>query len=315
MKQNRLMIPIIILAFTFHPNLSWSDHRGCKSYCSINAKTLWFYEAQFIYVERFSRGWGFLKSDPTVCFLIYGYSGFVWNYPGPGKDQIKYSEEILIRTQGYVNALEKWAYWQPLDFHPPDWPGQTTIRERIKQLTGIHFANRKDLKKWYQDNEHYLIWSEEKSLLVVEEELKKKGEKAHDFPKRQLQSEEFWKAYVLGFGDEWKTDKYINGEILDRHTGFYDYKASLSVLKDFKAKKKAYQKLVSVCVGVMKRFKNLDDAMKDQFQFLSCKRVLRRISGRKFKDPQQWVHWYEESNKFGFTLSEDKKYIVIKKSK
>ena len=316
MKNFHLELAILVMTIVVPAQTAWGYPDGCQSMGMISRKQLWFYEAQLQPIKQNPSGTqGSFENNPELCFLIFGTGGGL-----SSNKQSQYPLDILTRTYGYMNALEKWSYWKPLGLHPQDWPGSTTIGERIMQLTGLRFNKRNELKNWYLENEPYLIWSEDKNLLIVEEEMKEKGISANDYKPFEIKAEVFWLEHARSLVSEWKTDKYIRGELYpNRYSGMQDFKAPLSVLNDFKTKEEVYQRLIIAQIGHLREFKSIEETKKwnpaKGPHYLYITWVLRKVTGQNFQSPQEWVAWHNKYKSSGFVFSEDKKYLVPKKNK
>lgn len=282
---------------------------------------LWFWEAQHLYVDQEpikgvgSGGVGRLRDQPNFCVSITLFTGItksLFKVREQLKD-LRFDPKVYPRTFGYMSAIEKWVTWKPLDYHPPDWPNNQTIRDRIEMLTGIRFANRASLKKWYLDNEHFLIWSPEKQLLIVDVKGKKKGLPAHQFVIAKSDAHSFWLHFVTAVGEFWEWEGHLRHEYFAIEMPVYIVEAPVSVLKAYKAKEGAFLKQLKVYVDICRKFPSIPNELHwGFFAYIRSRTVLKKITDLNFEKPHEWVKWYEASLKKGaFVLNKEGRYLVI----
>lgn len=286
-----------------------SERVNCAKIRMISDKKVWFKEAHFEFIDSSDpMKFPFLRADPSFCYQIISFKTFGLRNLRL-KDPVGYKAKI--RTLGYLDAIEKWIYWKPLDHHPPGWPDGKTIRQRLKDLTNINFPDRKALKKWFEENKYYLYWSfvAEEPLIVVQ---KAKEEKAHLHYLTFVigGSEAYWNLRLSGhMDDEWRTDQHIRSESYGNYEdGFLDVAFPFSVLEDAQAKEKSYRKFLEKIIGKLKT--HLSEGSFG-FRVTNIER-LQFVTGQKFERYEDWVKWYEQ-NKDRLVMSENGQLLIVGK--
>ena len=141
-------------------------------------------------LEGFSEGR--FQDTPDVCFRTV-----------VGEDS------LLKKTRGYKIAIEKWMRLHTLAFRPKNWKTGMNTRKRIHELTDQSFQNKVELKRWWEENEKFLTWSESSKKLIVN--LKAKAKKS---PVSEIQRDKFeadWYWYLKAkerFFDEWQDETW-----------------------------------------------------------------------------------------------------------
>ena len=293
--------------FTF--SQSWAVK--CEKVRMISTKRLWFKEAHFEYIDiEMRRGkptvFASLRKDPSFCYQVIGFNH------GYYKDntELPYPWKVNMKTRGYLDAIEKWIYWKPLDYTPKDWPQGKTIRQRIQKLTHISFKDRNELKQWFEENKYYVNWIEEKGYLVVDLEAKKARKKFHKFWTSKLKPVSYWTLTLRGFmDDQWQTDKAIRGEAHERESGFIDLEFPLTAPKDMAAKKEGYKIFLRHSIEGLKR----SLSSKEKFHYKSKVyfiETLNNATGLMFDTREEWIEWYEK-NKDNLVFSKDGKRMIV----
>jgi hypothetical protein len=153
----------------------------------------------------------------------------------------------LGKTHGYKIAIEKWMSLHTLAFRPKNWKTGTNIRKRVYELTGQLPQNKFELKRWWKENEKYLIWSENSKKLVVDLKAKIKKSPASENLRKEITADHYWylrsKEQLL---DEWQDEAWIYGQayIGDSHGSIFNAKIHVSASKDRKAKRNGFIALI-----------------------------------------------------------------------
>ena len=263
-------------------------------------------------IPGFGSGAGRLRHQPDFCLMVGLFTGITKSLfkLKEGLKELRFDPKVYPRTFGYMSAIEKWVTWKSLDYHPPDWPGQQTVRDRIEMLTGIRFDSRASLKKWYVENEHYLIWSPEKQLLIVDEEGKKKRLPAHEFVIAPATAYTYWSRYVTAVGEFWEWEGHLRNDYVAIEMPVYIIEVPVSVLKDYEAKEKAFLRQLRVHVDDFRKFSSIPDEELHWgfFTYISSLTAVRKITGLKIEEPKEWVEWYDK-NKNRLALDKNKKWL------
>ncbi len=155
---------------------------GCKLFKLISNECYWFFEAQHQVIGDMYKTFVRSAKEPLYCYQ------FKPRIIEKIKDEAAYNHdlkyEILVKTFGYLDAIEKWIYERNIDQLPEGWPNGKTVRMRIQELTGKLFNSHHDLRLWFKESERYLLWSNDKKQLVLNE---KRKQNKQPYPERQYE--------------------------------------------------------------------------------------------------------------------------------
>jgi hypothetical protein len=291
-----IYISLILFAIALVPVGCFGNELDCKRIINITPQSFWFNSAELNLMDPIinSKGYpeGRFKSTPEVCFRAM-----------LGEDA------LLKKTRGYKIAIEKWMSLHELAFRPENWKTEMNIRKRIFELTGQLFQNKAELKRWWKENEKYLIWSESSNKLVVDPKAKVKKRPVSENPREEIKEEYYW--YIKAkehFFDEWQDEAWIYGQafIEDAHSVIFNAKIHASAKKDRKAKKNGFTTLV----GEYAYYYN--DGGSPKLVAASIFYRLKKITGVDFKSMKKLKKWWNQ-NKDHLALSEDGERLIVRR--
>lgn len=260
------------------------------------------------------------KLKPEFCYQlgVINLKGFARQVSKSIEERLKQKSsetqltyEATVRTFGYLDSIEYWTHNKSLENHPEGWPKEMTIRDRLEQLTGNRFVIHDDLIKWWSANREYLFFSQQKGLLVIDQNRKLR---LQPFPQARFEDNKNLKGFLAVrntpvYSREWKTKDFIKYETIFPHKGFVAKKIDLELAQDREKIKIALIELVGSSISRMKdKMEKLKkDSLKNTMLWDFSR--LERFVTKRYDKPEDWIEWFEKS-KNKFSLSQDGSFLV-----
>ena len=288
-----LSAPISLLAAgmvcSSHP-----DGPPCREERQFSGSQYWFWEGYLgvtdvtdIDSERKGR----LSNDPAICFRV----------------PLTELDDHLARTRGYKESIVQWLERLPQE--AGEWGKDAQpARQKIRVLTGRDFSSLAEFQRWWEENNDYLLWSENAKQMVVDEQAKRTEvaiaplESVYD-----ITPERYWLFEGMG----WLGNITENGDHLMARAWSGDREISVRVMKaalaDRESKEKGYRSAVMDIIENRLMLTELgDESLK------SLLPRLRELTGENFADRQSWIDWWN-INKDSLVLSENGRHLVVRR--
>jgi len=276
---------------------SWAmemTSHGCQEERQFSGADYWFWEG-YLGISNVQKSDGELKgrlvSDPDICFRV----------------SVAETEAPLSRTRGYKEAILE--FLKRLSRASQTWNSDTqtlAIRHKIKVLTGQSFPSYTVLSQWWKENNDYLVWSEDKKHLLIDNKAKAEGSPIAPLnPTQQLASTTYW--FYEGMG--WLTEVSDEGSHLVGKAWTGEHEVKFRVLKakltDRLSKQEGYRQAVELIVNDRLLIPQLGE------ESLELIEHLQKMTEEKFRDKQLWIRWWN-TNRESLVLAEDGQRLVVK---
>jgi hypothetical protein len=274
----------------------WSCNVNCQEERRFTGEQYWFWEGYLgigdvVDVEKERRG--HLLSDRNICFTV----------------QLDELQDSVVRVRGYKRAIEEWlkVLYGNKDKKWDSDTQQLAARNKIRSLTGQDFPSLAALRKWWADNSDYLVWSEDKKQLVVDDASKRTNSPIAPLnPIQNITAERYW--FYDGMG--WLKDLINENEYVRAKAWSGDEETQVRILKsdlaDKRSKEAGYRQAVQHIILERLAVPELRNAdLSDLIQ------RLRDITTETFGDRESWINWWQ-TNKNKLILSEDGKRLIVK---
>jgi hypothetical protein len=235
---------------------------------------------------------GRLVNEPRKCFRV-------------PLDQL---QDPIARIRGYKQAVVEWVHWLSDDAKAWDKDSRTlAARQKLKALTGHDFSSKRELKSWWDENNDYLVWSDDAGHLVVDEEAKKGGKPIAPLnPVQEITAEMYWFYQGMGWVRESVIeDEHIRGRAWtgDRNIKF---QTQTSKLGDRTNKEMGYSRALRKIIEERLPVPELGES-----GFRQLAQRLQALTGQNFQDRQSWIRWWN-ANQSRLVLSGDGEQLVVR---
>jgi hypothetical protein len=263
----------------------------CREERQFTASDYWFWHA-YLGVEQTSRGGvvrGHLKLDPGVCFTI-------------AESELAKSVE---HSFGVKRAVAEWLIRLTRD--RDRWTSDEAMfsRRPIERLIGREFGSYAELRRWWEQNRDYLVWSDAAGHLVIDEEAKRtKTPIASLTPVQAISAETYW--FYQGMG--WVRTQTVEGNDLKADTWTGDHVRTIRVPKadvDVPATKLAgYRHAVEDIIVNRLTIPGIGDESRERLI-----NRLKVLTDQAFSDTKSWTTWWN-ANRDRLRLSPDGQRLI-----
>ncbi len=188
--------------------------------------------------------------------------------------------------------------------------GSGTVKSKLQKITGQPLNTYLEWDEWWRKNNDYLIWSEKRNQLVVDEAAKRNGVTS-SLPIKEITPKEYW--FLMG-GEFFEIKKDAGGFVYfktNKLLGKTWVKINLKEVGDEIAKEKGYLHSLSELMRQLENEWELLLSIKDDYEkdpnSLHNKEGLRHfekkakitivklkgLTGQNFGSFPDWQKWYE----------------------
>lgn len=268
----------------------------CEENRMFSAEEYWFWEG-YLGVEILSEDEEFLEGrlrhDRSICFSV----------------ERAILEGSLEKTKGYKRAVEEWFNRIPIE--PDNWIDEDAVdilqgRQRIEAITGIAFPSRSGWARWWNENQDYLLWSDEENRLVIVEKAKQaRAPMVEDF--EDIDAVEYWLLRARNWISELQEqDDYITGLAWIPPEGDRKVRIHKNLISNRDDKEKGYLLAVRQIILDGVALSGLTDEELDELVG-----QLQGLTGERFHGKQAWLDWWR-LNENNLELSQNGTKLVLK---